>query len=422
MSNTPIPLSARMRPQHLMDVVGQQHLVQVGAPLQIMATQKTLHSLIFWGPPGVGKTTLARILAAQSGLPFYQLSAIDSNVKEVRAVIEQAKQTGKVVLFLDEIHRFNKAQQDSLLGAVENGTIILIGASTENPSFEVINALLSRCQVYVLNAVSNDDLITLLNNCITRDEVLRQYKFDIKETDALLQFAGGDARKFLNIIELLVQNVQEKTVLVNNEIVGKILQQNILMFDKGGELHYDIISAFIKSMRGSDPNAAVYWLARMIATGEDPTFIARRMIIFASEDVGNANPNALMLANQCYDAVHKIGYPECRIILSQTAIYLATSAKSNATYLAINDALALVKKTGNLTVPLHLRNAPTQLMKQLNYGNGYIYPHNEPGRFVDAEYLPEEISKTTLYKPAESAAEQRVLEHLRVWWQHKYDY
>jgi putative ATPase len=411
-----------MRPQQLQDVVGQQHLVKAGAPLQVMAAQKTLRSIIFWGPPGVGKTTLARILATESGLPFYQLSAIDSNVKEVRAVIEQAKQTGKVVLFLDEIHRFNKAQQDSLLGAVENGTIILIGATTENPSFEVINALLSRCQVYVLNAVSNEDLLLLYQRCIAHDEILKQYDFELQETDALLQFAGGDARKFLNIIELLAQHAANKKVVITNTIVGNVLQQNILMFDKGGELHYDIISAFIKSMRGSDPNATVYWLARMIATGEDPTFIARRMIIFASEDVGNANPNALMLANQCYDAVHKIGYPECRIILSQTAIYLATSAKSNATYLAINDALALVKQTGNLTVPLHLRNAPTQLMKQLNYGDGYIYPHNEPGHFVQAEYLPTEISKTTLYKPAESTAEQRVLEQLRAWWQHKYDY
>jgi putative ATPase len=411
-----------MRPQQLQDVVGQQHLVKAGAPLQVMAAQKTLRSIIFWGPPGVGKTTLARILATESGLPFYQLSAIDSNVKEVRAVIEQAKQIGKVVLFLDEIHRFNKAQQDSLLGAVENGTIILIGATTENPSFEVINALLSRCQVYVLNAVSNEDLLLLYERCIAHDEILKQYNFDLQESDALLQFAGGDARKFLNIIELLAQHAANKKVVITNTIVGNVLQQNILMFDKGGELHYDIISAFIKSMRGSDPNATVYWLARMIATGEDPTFIARRMIIFASEDVGNANPNALMLANQCYDAVHKIGYPECRIILSQTAIYLATSAKSNATYLAINDALALVKQTGNLTVPLHLRNAPTQLMKQLNYGDGYIYPHNEPGHFVQAEYLPTEISKTTLYKPAESTAEQRVLEQLRAWWQHKYDY
>jgi putative ATPase len=378
--------------------------------------------MILWGPPGVGKTTIARILAAEAGLPIVQLSAIDSNVKEVRNAIEQAKTQGQLVLFLDEIHRFNKAQQDSLLRAVEDGSIILIGATTENPSFEVINALLSRCQVFVLQSLEPNDLLALANKAIVSDQQLRARGVSLVETDALLVHAAGDARKLLNILDILVHASTDNPLEVTNAMVVKILQQNILQFDKAGDWHYDVISAFIKSMRGSDPNAALYWLARMIHAGEDPLFIARRMLIFASEDIGNANPNALLIANQCYSAVHHIGYPECRIILSQAVTYLATSAKSNSTYLAIDAALALVKSTGNLPVPLHLRNAPTTLLKQLAHGDGYVYPHNERGHFAQQQYLPQGIEGTIFYRPAANPGEDRILEQLRLWWANFYAY
>ncbi|MFM2386077.1 MAG: hypothetical protein RL660_834 [Bacteroidota bacterium] len=420
MTQTNEPLSSRARPTTLQDIVGQAHLVAEGAPLHRLLSNGELVSMILWGPPGVGKTTIAKVLASSAGKSFVHLSAIDSNVKEVRAAIDRASIEGQIVLFLDEIHRFNKAQQDSLLRAVEEGKIILIGATTENPSFEVINALLSRCQVYVLHSVSNDALLELLQRVISTDSILQQYNFDIKETEALLQYSGGDARKMLNIIELLVQSSADKHVLIANTHVASILQKNIAQFDKGGDWHYDVISAFIKSMRGSDPNAAVYWLARMIAGGEDPLFIARRMVIFASEDIGNANPNALLLANECYNAVHHIGYPEARIVLSQVVIYLACSVKSNSAYLAIDDALALVNKTGNLPVPLHLRNAPTQLMKAEGYGKAYIYPHNEPGNFVEQQYMPSELLGTRLYQPGQNTAEAATLARLQQLWKEIY--
>jgi putative ATPase len=422
MINNKEPLSARLRPTSIADIVGQQHLLGDGAPLQLLAAQKKLVSMILWGPPGVGKTTIARILAAEANLPIVQLSAIDSNVKEVRNAIEQAKSEGQLVLFLDEIHRFNKAQQDSLLRAVEEGSIILIGATTENPSFEVINALLSRCQVYVLQSIGPDDLLQLLHKAIAADAALVQRQIVLVETDALIVHAAGDARKLLNILDIIAQATTETPLLITNKMVVQLLQQNILQFDKAGDWHYDVISAFIKSMRGSDPNAALYWLARMIHAGEDPMFIARRMLIFASEDIGNANPNALLIANQCYTAVHHIGYPECRIILGQTVTYLATSAKSNSTYMAIEAALALVKSTGNLPVPLHLRNAPTNLLKQLSHGDGYIYPHNEAGNFAIQQYMPAGLEGTILYQPAQNAQEAKVLQQLRQWWASYYTY
>ncbi|MBP6154494.1 MAG: replication-associated recombination protein A, partial [Chitinophagales bacterium] len=368
------PLAERMRPKSLDQIIGQLHILGKDKPLRNLLAKQKLHSLIFWGPPGVGKTTLARILAEQAHLPFEQLSAISSGVKELRSVIDEAKTFGTKVLFIDEIHRFNKSQQDALLGAVENGTIILIGATTENPSFEVNAALLSRCQVYVLQSLEAEDLKKIVENALTQDAALKNENIQVKEYDALLYFSGGDARKLLNVLELVVENLKEEKIITNT-IVEQIIQTYIARYDKSGEQHYDIISAFIKSIRGSDPNAAIYWMARMIHAGEDPKFIARRMLILASEDIGNANPNALLLANATFEAVAKIGYPECRITLAQCVTYLASSPKSNASYLAINDALAMAQKTTHYSVPLHLRNAPTKLMKQLNYGDGYKYAH-----------------------------------------------
>lgn len=416
------PLAERMRPTQLVDFVGQQHLVAEGKVLQQALQSGNIPSIIFWGPPGVGKTTLARIIAKSLSLQFFQLSAISSGVKEVRGVIDTAKKLGKALLFIDEIHRFNKAQQDSLLGAVEAGTITLIGATTENPSFEVISALLSRCQVYVLESLSKNDLMTLLNNAIQKDAFLQSHKIELKETEALLRLSGGDARKLLNIFELVVQAGKKETVEITNDWVLQLAQQKMAMYDKTGEQHYDMISAFIKSMRGSDPNAAVYYLARMIDGGEDPKFIARRLLILASEDIGNANPNALVLANSCFEAITKIGYPEAAIILSQTTVYLATSPKSNATYMALKSAMTLVKKTGDLSIPLEIRNAPTQLMKDLDYGKNYAYAHDYENNFVDLEFLPESIKGTALYQPGDNPKENETRKRLRQMWKEKYGY
>ena len=422
MNVLPIPLAERVRPQSLDDIVGQQHLTGPGSVFRRMLETGTLSSMILWGPPGVGKTTLAFILAQYAHLPIYTLSAISSGVKDVREVISKATEAGKAVLFIDEIHRFNKSQQDSLLGAVEKGIITLIGATTENPSFEVIQPLLSRCQVYVLQHLTKEDLISLLHRVIKQDEILRTLVIDLKETDALLRISGGDARKLLNLLELVVQTSASEKVVITNALVTKVAQQKIAIYDKGGEQHYDIISAFIKSMRGSDPNAAVYWLARMIEGGEDPKFIARRMVILASEDIGNANPNALVLATNCFHAVEMIGYPECRIILSQTVIYLASSPKSNASYMAIEYALSKVKQTGNLPVPLHLRNAPTKLMKELNYGKEYEYAHQYENNFVQHEYLPEKISGERFYNPGKNVREEEMRKFLKLRWKEKYGY
>ncbi len=416
------PLSERLRPESLEEFVGQEHLVAPGKVLYSMIHSGQLQSLIFWGPPGVGKTTLAQIIAHQAGLPFFQLSAIEAGVKDVRSVIELAKKAGKAILFIDEIHRFNKAQQDSLLGAVEKGIIILIGATTENPSFEVISALLSRCQVYTLEAFSEEDLKKLVRNALDKDEWLQQQEVDIAEWEALLRLSGGDGRRILNLLELVVQNLTGKPKVVTNAAIEEIVHKRMALYDKTGEQHYDIISAFIKSIRGSDPNAAVYYLARMIEGGEDPKFIARRLIILASEDIGNANPNALLLANSCFQAVNVIGYPECRIILSQTVTYLASSAKSNAAYMAINSAMELVKRTGDLPVPLHLRNAPTKLMKQMEYGKNYRYAHNYDHNFAEQEYLPEAIAGNKLYEPGNNPAEERIRAYLKSCWKEKYGY
>jgi putative ATPase len=414
-----------MRPNNLEQYTGQQHLVGPGAVLRKAIENKLIPSIIFWGPPGVGKTTLAFIIANSLDRPFFSLSAINSGVKDVRDVIEKAnvyKKGGIVpILFIDEIHRFSKSQQDSLLGAVERGLVTLIGATTENPSFEVISALLSRCQVYVLQNLSKDELIALLENAIKNDEVLQHKTILLKETEALLRLSGGDGRKLLNIFELIVNASDKKTVTVTNDFVLSNVQQNMALYDKTGEQHYDIISAFIKSIRGSDPNAAVYWLARMIEGGEDPKFIARRLLILASEDVGNANPNALLLANNCFTAVSVIGWPESRIILSQTVVYLATSAKSNASYEAINKAQALVRKTGDLAVPLHLRNAPTNLMKDLDYGKDYKYAHAFKDNFIDQEFFPDGLSGTKLYEPQNNAAEDKIKIFLKKLWG-KYGY
>jgi len=416
-----VPLAERMRPRSLEEFIGQEHLVGQGRVLRQMIEQGKAHSMIFWGPPGVGKTTLAQIFARTLSLPFFTLSAIDSGVKEVRAVIEQARKAGHAVLFIDEIHRFNKAQQDSLLGAVEKGIITLIGATTENPSFEVISALLSRCQVYVLKPLTEDDLKTLVFNALQKDEFLRLRQISVKEWEALLQLSGGDARRLLNLLEL-VDSSMEGATEITNQLVQDVVQNKMALYDKTGEQHYDIISAFIKSVRGSDPNAAVYWLARMIEGGEDPKFIARRLVILASEDIGNANPNALLLATTTFQAVEMIGWPESRIILSQCAVYLASSPKSNASYMAINKAQDIVRKTGDLSVPLHIRNAPTSLMKKLDYGKGYQYAHDFPGNFVDQEFLPEKISGTKLYDPGNNATEARLREYLRNCWKEKYGY
>jgi putative ATPase len=414
-----------MRPNNLEQYTGQQHLVGTGAVLRKAIENKHIPSIIFWGPPGVGKTTLAFIIANSLDRPFFSLSAINSGVKDVRDVIEKAnvyKKGGIVpILFIDEIHRFSKSQQDSLLGAVERGLVTLIGATTENPSFEVISALLSRCQVYVLQNLSKDELIALLENAIKHDEVLQHKTINLKETEALLRLSGGDGRKLLNIFELIVNASDKLTVDVTNDFVLSNVQQNMALYDKTGEQHYDIISAFIKSIRGSDPNAAVYWLARMIEGGEDPKFIARRLLILASEDIGNANPNALLLANNCFTAVSVIGWPESRIILSQTVVYLATSAKSNASYEAINQAQALVKKTGDLAVPLHLRNAPTNLMKDLDYGKDYKYAHAFKDNFIDQEFFPDGLNGTKLYEPQNNAAEDKIRSFLKKLWD-KYAY
>lgn len=417
-----IPLAERMRPTSLETFIGQEHLVSEGKVLSQMIAQKKAHSIIFWGPPGVGKTTLAQIIAHALELPFYTLSAIDSGVKEVRAVIENARKAGNALLFIDELHRFNKAQQDSLLGAVERGIVTLIGATTENPSFEVISALLSRCQVYTLQALSEEHLKTLVQQALTNDALLKNYDITIKEWEALLQLSGGDARKLLNLLELVISSFPNQKGEINNAFVQDVVQQKMALYDKSGEQHYDIISAFIKSIRGSDPNAAVYWLARMIEGGEDPKFIARRMLILASEDIGNANPNALLLATSTFQAVEMIGYPECRIILSQTATYLASSAKSNAAYLAIGKAQSIVRQTGDLLVPMHLRNAPTKMMKNMDYGKGYQYAHDFDGNFVKQEFLPEKISSTKFYDPGSNPSEERLRAYLKQCWKEKYDY
>lgn len=419
---TQTPLAERMRPRTLNHFVGQQHLVGPGRVLRQMLEQGKVQSMILWGPPGVGKTTLAQILASIAGMQFYTLSAIDSGVKEVRSVIERARMDGHALLFIDEIHRFNKAQQDSLLGAVEKGIITLIGATTENPSFEVISALLSRCQVYILESLSAEELKSIVLQALSEDEILKKRQIIIGEWEALLRLSGGDARKLLNLLELVVNALPDGQHTIANAFVQQTVQQKMALYDKGGEQHYDIISAFIKSMRGSDPNGAVYWLARMIEGGEEPRFIARRMVIFASEDIGNANPNALLLATSAFQAVEMIGYPECRIILAQAATYLASSVKSNASYMAIGNTQSLVRQTGDLPVPLHLRNAPTKLMKELDYGKEYAYPHDFPGNFVPQEYLPDALSGKKLYQPGASPAEQRMSEYLRHCWKEKYGY
>ena len=420
------PLAERLRPTNLDEYLGQQHLVGKGAILRNAIDSGNIPSMILWGPPGVGKTTLANIIAERMDMSFFALSAINSGVKDVRAVIAKAKMTmGQSILFIDEIHRFSKSQQDSLLGAVEQGVVRLIGATTENPSFEVISPLLSRCQVYILKHLEVEDLEQLTTTVVKSLEKEIGRKIDIKETKALFRISGGDARKIINAIELVVTTLMTRApgkIVVTDENVKSIIQQNISVYDKGGEQHYDVISAYIKSIRGSDPNAAVYYLARMIEGGEDPKFIARRLLIAASEDIGNANPNALLMANTCFDAVSKIGWPESRIILSQTTVYLATSAKSNATYVAINDAQELVRKTGDLPVPMQLRNAPTKLMKDIGYGDNYQYAHQHEGNFVEMEFMPESISGHKIYEPGENARENQTREWLRQRWQQKYGY
>ncbi len=416
------PLAERMRPRTLDEYIGQRHLVGKGAVLRNMIESGRVSSFILWGPPGVGKTTLATIIAHQLKTPFYTLSAVTSGVKDVRAVIDKASgnkffSQASPILFIDEIHRFSKSQQDSLLGAVEQGVVTLIGATTENPSFEVIRPLLSRCQVYVLNPLEKDDLLDLMNRVLAKDTVLSNRKYDIQQTTALLRYSGGDARKLLNILELIYETKSgDDVIVINDEVVSDCLQQNPLAYDKDGEMHYDIISAFIKSIRGSDPDAAVYWLARMIEGGEDPAFIARRLVISASEDIGLANPNALLLANACFDAVMKIGWPEGRIPLAEATVYLAASPKSNSSYCAINDALANVSQTGNLPVPLHLRNAPTKLMRQLGYHEGYKYSHDYEGHFVKQQYLPEELSGMRFWHAQPNAAEDKMKERMERLW------
>lgn len=422
------PLAERIRPQKLDEYISQLHLVGPNGSLTQQIAKGIIPSLIFWGPPGTGKTTLAQIIAQESQRPFFVLSAINSGVKDIREVIDKAKQSGGLftaknpILFIDEIHRFSKSQQDSLLAAVEKGWITLVGATTENPSFEVIPALLSRCQVYILNAFTKTDLIALLERAMKTDIYLKDKNIQLKETEALLRLSGGDGRKLLNIFELVINASAAEEIIITNNRVLELVQQNTVLYDKTGEQHYDIISAFIKSIRGSDPNGAVYWLARMIEGGEDVKFIARRLLISASEDIGNANPTALIMANNTFQAVTTIGYPESRILLSQCAIYLATSPKSNASYMAINTAQQIVKQTGDLSVPIHLRNAPTKLMKELGYGEEYKYSHDYANNFAEQEYLPEEIKNTAIYVPGNNSRENSTREFLKNRWKDKYDY
>jgi putative ATPase len=421
--NSSAPLAERMRPQTLDDLVGQEHLTGKESVLRTAIGNGKIPSMILWGPPGTGKTTIANIIAHTLSAPYFQLSAISSGVKEIREVIDTAKKQQHTILFIDEIHRFNKGQQDALLGAVEKGTITLIGATTENPSFEVNSALLSRCQVYVLKPLSENDLIKLLHQALQKDEWLKEKNIELKETEALITISGGDARKLLNLLELVADALKkEKKIDITDDKVMTIAQQRIALYDKSGEQHYDIISAFIKSMRGSDPNGAIYWLARMIEGGEDVKFIARRMVIFASEDIGNANPTALVLANAVFEAVNKIGYPEARIILAQGATYLASSHKSNASYMAIEEALGVVQKEGDLPVPLHVRNAPTGLMKRLGYGKNYKYAHSYEGNFTEQEFLPDEIKGTKFYDPGKNPREEELRRFLKGLWKNKYDY
>ncbi|WP_320052932.1 replication-associated recombination protein A [uncultured Acetobacteroides sp.] len=420
-----IPLAERLRPHNLDGYVGQQHLVGPKSVLRRFIESKNIPSMIFWGPPGVGKTTLANIIAKEVDRPFFILSAVNSGVKDVREVIEKAKSqrffnTPSPILFIDEIHRFSKSQQDSLLGAVEQGIVTLIGATTENPSFEVISPLLSRCQVYTLKHLEESELIGLVDYAIEHDIDLKEKQIKVEEYDALIRFSGGDARKLLNILELLAATADEVTI--TNKMVVDKLQESTAMYDKDGEQHYDIISAFIKSIRGSDPNGALYWLARMLAGGEDPKFIARRLVISAAEDVGLANPNALLLANAAFQSVHVIGMPEARIVLSEATVYLATSPKSNSAYTAIDEALAFVRNTGNLPVPLHLRNAPTKLMKNLGYGKDYLYPHVYPGNFVQQDYLPTEAGNTKFFEPQNNSKEKEIRQRMQIYWKEKYKY
>lgn len=419
-----VPLAEELRPRSLDQYIGQDHLVGNGAILRNAIESGNIPSMILWGPPGVGKTTLAFIISEQLNRPFFTLSAISSGVKDVRQVIASASENpAGAILFIDEIHRFNKSQQDSLLGAVERGTITLIGATTENPSFEVISPLLSRCQVYILKELDEDNLMQLLDKGKKQLETAFKCTVKIEEHEALLRVSGGDARKLYNALELVVKSRSNKAdVIITNEHVQKVIQKNLAIYDKSGEMHYDVISAFIKSLRGSDPNASVYWLARMVEAGEDPKFIARRMLILASEDIGNANPTALVLAQSCFDAVNVIGYPECRIILSQTAVYLASSAKSNASYVAIKNAQRTVSKTGDLPVPLHVRNAPTGLMKEIGYGKGYKYAHDHDRNFAEQEFLPEKIKGTTFYEPGNNPRENDLRKYLKNLWNKKYGY